>query len=150
MSKKILYFDMDGVLADFGKRAKETPQEYIDAYHCDVDEIPGIFADLDPVPGAIQAFNTLSDHFDCYILTTAPWGNPSALSDKRLWVEKYLGDKVFKRLIISHNKHLNIGDYLVDDRLANGADRFTGEHIHFGTDKFPDWKKVTEYLMNNK
>ena len=41
---------------------------------------------------------------------------------------------------------LNQGDYLVDDRTKNGADRFTGEHLHFGTEKFPDWRAVTEYL----
>ncbi len=44
-------------------------------------------------------------------------------------------------------KNLNIGDFLIDDRTKNGADRFTGEHIHFGTSKFPDWDTVVRYLM---
>ena len=43
-------------------------------------------------------------------------------------------------------RNLNQGDYLVDDRTKNGADRFAGEHIHFCTEKFPDWPAVTEYL----
>jgi len=50
-------------------------------------------------------------------------------------------------LILSHNKHLNIGDYLIDDRLANGVEKFTGEHIHFGTERFPDWQSVCDYLL---
>ena len=44
-------------------------------------------------------------------------------------------------------KNLNYGDYLIDDRLANGADLFKGEHIHFGSDKFPNWESVCSYLL---
>ena len=48
---------------------------------------------------------------------------------------------------MSHNKNLNIGDYLIDDRTANGAGQFKGEHIHFGTEQFPDWDSVLKYLL---
>ena len=41
-----------------------------------------------------------------------------------------------------------MGDYLVDDSTRNGAGEFSGEHIHFGTDKFPDWKSVLDYLSD--
>jgi hypothetical protein len=40
-----------------------------------------------------------------------------------------------------------MGDYLIDDRTKNGAGEFKGELIHFGTDKFPDWDSVLEYLL---
>jgi hypothetical protein len=30
---------------------------------------------------------------------------------------------------------------------VNGAGEFKGEHIHFGQEKFPDWKSVLEYLL---
>ena len=149
MSKKILYFDMDGVLADFNKALQErvTP-ELAKEYGEDLDQIPGIFNDLDPIPGAIEAFNELSDIYDCYILSTAPWGNPEVWTEKRLWVEKHIGSNAYKRLILSHNKHLNRGDYLIDDRLANGADRFEGEHILFGSNKYPNWSTVLKYLKS--
>ena len=52
-----------------------------------------------------------------------------------------------KRLILTHHKNLNMGDYLIDDREANGSDKFTGEHIHFRTNRFPNWKSVLEYLL---
>ena len=39
------------------------------------------------------------------------------------------------------------GDYLIDDRTANGAAQFKGEHLHFGTSKFPDWASVVKYLL---
>jgi 5'(3')-deoxyribonucleotidase len=54
-----------------------------------------------------------------------------------------------KRLIFSHNKNLNKGDFLVDDRTKNGAGEFEGMHIHFGSVKFPDWGFVRSYLLNN-
>jgi len=147
-TKPILYFDMDGVLADFNRAIEErvTPELCV-KYGTNVDEIPGIFNDLEPVKGAIFAFHELSEHYDCYILSTAPWGNPEAWMEKRLWVEKHLGEAAHKKLILSHNKHLNRGDYLIDDRLANGADRFEGEHLLFGGDQFPNWKSVLEYLL---
>ena len=42
----------------------------------------------------------------------------------------------------------DIGDYLIDDRTANGAGEFKGEHIHFKTDRFKDWKDVLNYLLD--
>jgi hypothetical protein len=38
------------------------------------------------------------------------------------------------------------GDFIVDDRTRRGVDRFEGEHVHFGTERFPNWATVLEYL----
>lgn len=62
------------------------------------------------------------------------------------WVKKHLGKAAYKRLILSHHKNLNVGDFFIDDRTKNGADKFKGEHIHFGTEKFPNWEAVVRYL----
>jgi len=64
-----------------------------------------------------------------------------------LWVKRYLGKPAYKRLIISHHKNLNKGDFLVDDRKKHGADEFKGEWLMFGSEKFPDWKSVIRYLL---
>ncbi len=66
------------------------------------------------------------------------------------WVKINLGNKVRKRLILTHRKDLNIGDFLVDDRTKNGAGEFKGEFIQFGTARFPDWATVKKYLMEKK
>ena len=145
--KKIVYVDMDNVLVDFRSAFPHLSEEIMAEYGDDLDDIPGIFSLMEPLPGAIEAFRLLASHFDTYVLSTAPWANPSAWSDKLLWIQKHLGEVAKKRLILSHNKHLNVGDYLIDDRTRNGTDRFTGEHIHFGTDRFPDWPAVMEYLL---
>ncbi|MDR2385590.1 MAG: HD domain-containing protein [Tannerella sp.] len=151
IKKKILYFDMDNVLVDFqsgiDRLSEDTKREY-EGY---LDEVSGIFSLMKPASGAVEAVKLLSQHFDCYILSTAPWKNLSAWTDKAEWVHKYFGsekDGVFyKRLIISHHKNLNKGDYLIDDRTKNGAGEFHGELILFGSERFPDWKAVIRYLI---
>lgn len=52
-----------------------------------------------------------------------------------------------KKLIISPNKSLLKGQYLIDDQASGkGQDAFEGELIHFGSKEFPNWAKVREYL----
>ena len=147
---QILYVDMDNVLVDFPSGIAQVSPELQAKYEDRLDEVPGIFGLMHPMPHAVDSYNYLSSHFDTYILSTAPWHNPSAWSDKLLWVQKYLGESAYKRLILSHHKNLNDGQYLIDDRTKNGADRFRGEHIHFGTDQFPDWPSVVAYLKSKK
>lgn len=151
--KKILYFDMDNTLVDFPSAFKHLSPETIEEYgglglDSRIDEVEGIFSLMEPISGAVEAFQELSEIFDVYILSTAPWRNPSAWQSKLLWVQKNLGEKAHKRLILSHNKHLNHGDFLVDDRPnANGADRFRGEVVPFGLEEHcKDWKSTVEYL----
>ncbi len=144
--KKILYLDMDNVLVDFTSAFPYFSSDIHDEYEGRLDEIPGIFSKMNPFAGAIEAYTELVNLFDTYILSTAPWENPTAWSDKLIWVKKYLGNSARKRLILSHNKNLNFGDFLVDDRLKNGASKFAGEHIHFGSESFPNWQVVTKYL----
>lgn len=107
---------------------------------------------MDPMPGALEAMQELNKVFDLYILSTAPWLNPSAWIDKLEWVQRYFGkgkDTIFhKRLIISHHKDLNCGDFLIDDRENNGANEFKGELIRFGSSDYPDWPTVVEYLIH--
>src|SRR5262245_7345640 len=144
---KVLYVDMDNVLVDFPSGVARLDERTRREYEGRLDEVPGIFARMDPMPGALEGFRTLAERFDTYVLSTAPWENPSAWSDKLLWVKRHLGELAYKRLILTHHKDLNVGDFLVDDRTKNGAERFRGEHVHFGTERFPDWKAVTEYLL---
>lgn len=148
--KKILYVDMDNVLVDFQSGLDKVSDEIKAEFKGHEDDIPDLFSKMEPWPGAIDAFNFLSKHFDTYILTTAPWANDTALQDKKDWVKKYLPETGYKRLIISHQKNLNKGDYIIDDRLKKGVDKFDGEHIHFLTDKFPDWRSVLDYLCEKE
>ena len=149
--KKIVYVDMDNVLVDFPHGIECLSEEDKIIYEDNYDECPNIFSLMRPLPDALESYRILAANFDTYILSTSPWNNPSAWIHKLEWVQKHLGsdkDKpAYKRLILTHHKNLNKGDILIDDRTKNGADKFEGEHIHFGTPKFPDWKAVMDYLM---
>ena len=146
--EKIVYVDMNNVQVYFESAFPKLPKKVLDEN--DKNEILGIFALMELMPGAIESFIELTKHFETYVLSTAPWDNPSAWSDKLLWIKKYLGEHASRRLILTHHKNLNTGDYLIDDRTARGADLFSGEHIHFGTEKFPDWSSVMKYLRSKE
>ena len=138
---------MDGVIVDFASALKLQSEKTIKEYDGRLDEIPGLFGQMTPMPGALDAVRKLSEKYDCYILSTAPWNNPSAWSDKVMWISRYLEDVFYKKMVITHCKHLCKGDYLIDDRDKNGAGEFEGELIRFGSEDFPDWDSVVDYLM---
>ena len=144
--KRIVYVDMDNTLVDFASGIGRLPEAVRREYEPHLDEVPGLFALMDPMPGAIQAYFELAELFDTYVLSTAPWANPSSWSDKLLWVKRYLGEAAYKRLILTHHKDLNRGDFLIDDRTRHGADGFGGHFIHFGSEEYPDWATVMEYM----
>ena len=153
---KTLFIDMDGVLVNFqsgiDRLDEKTRQEYKDH----LDDVPGIFALMDPMPGAVEAVQKLRECYDLYILSTAPWNNPTAWCDKLNWVKKHFGgDKdspFYKRIILTHHKDLCHGDYLIDDRPHKcGVENFTGEVLHFGPDgKYKNWENVVEYLLSQQ
>ncbi len=141
---------MDNVLVDFPSAFPYLDPDILEKYKDNLDEVDGIFSLMKPMPSAIESIEFLSKHFDIYILSTAPWENPSAWSDKLLWIKKHLPTLAYKKLILSHNKNLNVGDYLIDDRIKNGVDKFKGEHIHFGLYPFNNWQDVIRYLCKKE
>lgn len=147
--RRILYVDMDNVLVDFQSGIDVLSEDLRREYEGRYDETPHIFSKMRPKEGAMEAMDALKEKYDIYILSTAPWNNPTAWADKLSWVKQYLGETCHKRLILSHHKDLNRGDYLIDDREKNGADRFGGELILFGSERFPDWDAVRAYLLSS-
>jgi 5'(3')-deoxyribonucleotidase len=147
MNKKRIYFDMDGVLVDFESGIAKLDEATKEEYKGKLDEVPGIFSLMEPMPGAVEVVRLLARNYDVFILTTSPWNNPTAASDKVQWVKKYMDDVFHKRLIITHRKDLLEGDYLIDDRGKNGASEFKGEWIKFGSEQYPDWETILKYLL---
>jgi 5'(3')-deoxyribonucleotidase len=162
--RKTIYIDMDNVLVNFQTGIDRLPAAIRELHpgDKDIDEVEGIFSLMDPNPGAVDAYKLLAAHHDVYILSTAPWKNHSAWSDKVAWVQLHLGkeegEPAWKRLILSHHKNLNKGHYLIDDRLANGAGKFKGKLIHFGpanakdqrAGDFPDWDSVVAFFRKKR
>ena len=156
MPKKTLYIDMDGVIVDFDSAFPRVDPALLEQYRGHKDQIPGLFALMDPIPGAIETVTELAGLFDTYVLSTVPWGNTSGASQKIEWIQQHFGkDKdspLYKRVILSHHKHLNRGDFLIDDRPhRNGAAQFAETNIgaatlHFGSPQIPDWAAVLDHL----
>lgn len=155
MSKPILYIDMDGVVADFDKAANEkipgfssfNKDERDSKLDLHLENDKEFFHDLEPIHGAVESVTILSNFYEIYFLSTPMWSVPESFTGKRLWVEEHFGKFATKRLILTHRKDLNIGDYLIDDRIHNGAGKFRGEHIHFGQGRWENgWASVFSYL----
>jgi 5'-nucleotidase len=148
---------MDGVLVDLDAAIDRLDLEIVRYYKGRLAEIPGFFLSIEPIPDAIESFQILTAHFDTYILSTSTCENYAALGDRLQWMKKYLGESICQRLILTHHKHLNIGDYLIDAGIDRGVvggaspteNRFIGEHIHFGSKRFPNWRSVLQYLINS-
>jgi 5'(3')-deoxyribonucleotidase len=154
-----LFIDMDGVLADFDKERQwiKSEQPELEEEYGEIKNIPGLFAKLEPMPGAVEAVKELheSGKFTLYVLSSSPWLNLTAASEKEAWIKKYFGEgedsPFYKRITLTHQKDLVIGDYLVDDMKRNGSDKFPGKHIHFGQtgengEDWTDWENVTKWL----
>ena len=169
--KKIVYVDMDGVLVQFPSSLEEVDpwirqecENWCNENDKHYSDFEGLFATLKPREGAIDAIEKLIKHgYKVLILSTAPWANTTSWTQKRLWVKRFLPsipadddppEFPRKHLILTHRKDLNRGDYLIDDRPNNGAREFGAhegqEWIHFGSDKFPDWESVLDYLLKQE
>ena len=163
--KPILYFDLDNTLVDFQTGIDRVPKVKASKHQDEKgevawDEVEGIFGLMEPMPGAIEAVKELKENFELFILSTAPWKNPSAWSDKLEWVNNHFSDitrvnekgetvGIFhKRLILTHRKDLLFrgNEYLIDDRPNNGAEAFGDHWIKFG----PEGENVINHLSEEQ
>ncbi len=105
--------------------------------------VEGFFRDLHPMLGAIDAVNRLRSVSNLFVLTAPSTRNPLSYTEKRIWIEEHFDYEFTKRLILSPDKGLLKGDFLIDDHIdGKGQERFEGKLIHFGTDAFPNWQSV--------
>jgi len=146
-SKRIVYVDMDDVLCDYSGAyhaalAINTDIKYPQSQY-------GFFTNLAAIEGALDALNILieSNLYEPYILTAPSTRNPFSYTEKRVWVEQYLGYEFVEKLIICSNKGLLKGDVLIDDNTSGkGQENFEGYFIHFGSKDFPHWGTVKAQL----
>ena len=143
--KDNLYIDMDDTMCNF-----------IKSYRIGLYKEPGIiypqsqikfFENLEPIDGAIEAWWKLKTKYNVFGLSRPSVYNPLSYTEKRLWFEKHLGFEECNRLILSCDKTLLRGRYLIDDASQSGLLIPEWEQIVFGSVKFPNWEAVLNYLM---
>ena len=114
----------------------------------------GFFLGLEPYDGAIEGFRKLEEKYDVWILTKPSTKNLNCYTEKAKWIYDHLGQDIVDKLIICPDKSLIKGDYLIDDRLKNGAEEFRGELLRFGWayetetwNEYPTWESILEKLL---
>lgn len=141
MDKKIILVDMDGVLADFEGRfleiwKKKFPhhphvplekretfyleEDYPEGLEKDIGDIfsaPGFFENLDIIPGSKEALTKMEALGHKVLICTSPTSKyENCVLEKYHWVSRNLGYEWTKKMIVTKDKTLVIGDMLIDDK----------------------------------
>jgi len=140
--RKIVYIDMDDTLFQF----KEAHSAFKILYGVEFPQgLTGFWLSLNPIEGAVEAVNSLRarDDLDVHILTAPSVYNPHSYMEKRQCIEKHFDYEFCHKLILSPDKGLLKGHFLIDDCTeGKGQEGFDGQVIQFGSDEYPDWDSV--------
>ena len=122
MDIKKIYFDMDGVLADFDRGVAEIlglepmkqgdrrrTQSWDDKLWAGVRDAGHFYDMLEPMPGAIEMFRTIYEKYKdkCEILTGVPKPKrmvETAGDDKINWVHRLLGEDIVVNIVFREEK----------------------------------------------
>ena len=152
-----ILIDLDGVVADWGKAYDEGLSEYDEnatyriRRHRDqrsFDLFDGMnktesliinqvmndldYGSLELMRGADEAIEGMLENGHTVRFCSSPWvGSPNCEQQKRWWVRKYFGQTLADAVIISHDKTVAVGDWLVDDKP-----RITGAN------PTPTWRQI--------
>jgi len=95
---------------------------------------PGFFASLEPIPCAVDEIKEMSRCSGIMVFfCSSPMSNADhCASEKMAWIGKYFGSEWTRRLIITKDKTLVRGDFLIDDHPnPSGVLKPVWKHIVF-------------------
>jgi 5'(3')-deoxyribonucleotidase len=128
MTKRIIHFDLDGVLADFCKGFMEIAGKRPEAFGTDdmwayVASAPEFFLRLEVMPGTKEMLHLAASMGEVRILTAIPRKTtyPAAEDEKRQWVARHFGDISVTVVQYARQKadHAMPADILIDDAEDN-------------------------------
>ena len=101
--KRVIYCDMDGVVADFNNEPNAVERFRVEK---------GFFFKLKPIEINVNAVKELARYNEVYILTASP--NPRADKDKIKWLKKYMPFIAKENIIICRNGERKV-DFMKSD-----------------------------------
>jgi 5'-nucleotidase len=177
-----ILIDMDGVIADFdGEFLQRWRERHPEKFYIPMEERtafyvkdqypeelkplvskillePGFFRDMMPIVGGREALLEMEAMgLEVFICTSPLSTYTNCVLEKYEWVEKVLGADWVRRIILTKDKTLIKGDYLIDDKPEiTGVDAVpVWEHIVYdrpynkGANKrrltWKNWKDVLEF-----
>jgi len=192
--RPILLIDMDGVIANYYARflrvwqmlypnrkaipLKELEGFYIESCYSEYPEedikriltTSRFFRNLPPVDHAIKTLQEIivDPAFDSFICTAPDieYQDQLCFSEKAQWVEEHLGKEWLHKMILSKDKTLIHGNYLIDDKPSiHGVRTPSWKHVvfhqkynhteeiikreEFRLEDWTKWPTVREALLNH-
>lgn len=148
--------DMDGVIADFDQeflqrwRRRHPDKLYIpleerntfylkDSYPEDLKPLvaeilleSSFFREMLPMKGAKEALEEMREKgWEVFICTSPLSTYKNCVSEKYEWVENYLGSSWVKQVILTKDKTIIKGDFLIDDKP-----------LITGVEASPEWEHI--------
>jgi 5'-nucleotidase len=95
-----------------------------------IPRLNGFYASLPLIRGAVEGIEKLAESNDVWICTSPKVDNPYCASEKFEWIRRFLREKWVRRTIITKDKTVVKGDYLIDDKP-----NIQGEYV-------PEWEQI--------
>lgn len=144
----IIYVDMDGVLCDFEKAQRQALAKCPDQKWPQAEY--GFFANLEPIPGAIDGFSELEAIYGrerVHILTRPSVYNPLSYTEKRVWVERHIGFSACERLNMVPNKNILASTgILLDDIVWSGFNDLDHQVLFDANDVDRNWEETPDRI----
>ncbi len=176
-SKKIVLIDMDGVIADFRKSfekevlkngweiLEEENKMHIRVKNDNdnkrrifINSQKGFYLNLEPIENSILAISEMLNdkNLEVFFCTTPSKKYKHCVPEKYRWIEKYFGFKATEKIIMTRDKTLVKGDFLIDDKpeILGAVKNPDWEHIYFTQPynknleglRIDDWSKWREVV----
>lgn len=146
--KKIVYLDMDSVIADFEGSSFFDPAQPV-ASQVHKMYTPGFFYGLKPVEGALSGVRAIMRlGYEVHILSRPVAESAHSYTEKAQWIGLYFPELI-NNVHFTQNKGLFKGDYLIDDDADKWEDVFGGKFIHFEYNDSvrTDWSRPTNHFV---
>ena len=154
-----LLIDFDNTIVDWHEGiVRELGEvEFVDTYNLyerypdRTDEVmnvihrPGFTLGLIPFDDALRVLKKLAKIHDVYICSATHEDFYHSSNEKLEWIKIHLGKSWLHKVILTYDKTLIQGDFLIDDKpIIEGVIlEPTWKHVHFGTE-VKTWKEIED------